>query len=58
MAKNSFVAEVTFNSFLANVPIFYSLKTPENQRFSGVFKEYEMGTLTQKCVKMVGDILV
>ena len=26
------------NLFLVNVPILYSLKTPENQRFSGVFR--------------------
>ena len=28
--------------FLVNVPILYSLKTPENKRFSGVFGEYKM----------------
>ena len=36
-----------FNSFLANVPILYPLKTPENQRFSGVFREYKMRTLAR-----------
>ena len=25
------------DAFLANVPILYPLKAPENQRFSGVF---------------------
>ena len=35
------------NLFLANVPILYPLKTPENQRFSGVFRGYKMGTLTR-----------
>ena len=33
------------NPFLANVHILYPLKTPENQRFSGVFRGYKMGTL-------------
>ena len=31
------VSFVTFNPFLANVPILYLLKTPENLWFSGVF---------------------
>ena len=29
-----------FNPFLANVPILYLLKTPENIWFSGLFKVY------------------
>ena len=34
------------NPFLANAPILcIPLKTPENQRFSGVFRGYEMGIL-------------
>ena len=33
------------NLFPANVPILYPLETPENQRFSGVFRGYKMGTL-------------
>ena len=33
--------------FLANVPILYSLKTSEKQRFSGVLMWYKMGTLTR-----------
>ena len=33
------------NLFPANVPILYPLKTPENQRFSGIFRGYKMGTL-------------
>ena len=36
-----------FNPFLANVPILYPLKTPENQRFSGVFREHKMGILAR-----------
>ena len=38
---------VEINPFLANIPILYSLKTPENQSFSGVFRGYKMGTLTE-----------
>ena len=38
---------VSFNSFLTNVPILYYLKTPQNQMFSGIFKVYKMGTLTE-----------
>ena len=34
-----------FNPFLANFPILYPLKTPENLCFSGVFRGYKMGTL-------------
>ena len=36
-----------FNPFLTNVPILYPLKTPENQRFSGVFRGYKMETLAR-----------
>ena len=35
------------NPFLANVPILYPLKTPENQRFSDIFTGYKMGTLAR-----------
>ena len=35
------------NLFLANVPILYPLKTPENIRFSGVFRRYKMETLAR-----------
>ena len=35
------------NPFLANVPILYHLKTPENLWFSGVFREYKMRTLAR-----------
>ena len=31
-----------FNPFPADVCILYPLKTPENQRFSGVFKGHKM----------------
>ena len=39
-----------FIAFLAKVIIFYPLKTPENLRFSGAFRGYKMGTLSQKWV--------
>ena len=35
------------SSFLANDPILYPLKTPENLWFSGVFRGYKMGTLAR-----------
>ena len=42
------------SSFLANVLILYLVKTPENQRYSsedqrysGVFRKYKMGTLSR-----------
>ena len=38
---------VSINPFLANVPILYPLKTPENLWFSGVFRRYKMGTLVR-----------
>ena len=37
-------ARKIFNSFLANAPILYPLKIPENQRFSGIFRGYKMVT--------------
>ena len=36
-----------FNPFLANVPILYPLKTPENVWFSCDFRGYKMGTLAR-----------
>ena len=36
-----------FNPFLANVPIFYPVKT-ENQRFSSVFGDFKMGNIGMK----------
>ena len=35
------------NIFPANGPILEPLKTPENQRFSGVFRGYKMGILAR-----------
>ena len=39
--------KVDFNPFLANASILYPLKTPENQRFSSVFRGYKMGTMAR-----------
>ena len=37
---------LSFNPFVASIPILYPLKTPENQRFFSVFRGYnKMGTL-------------
>ena len=36
---------VLLNPSLTNVSILHPLKTPENQRFSGVFRGYKMGRL-------------
>ena len=36
---------VNINPFPANVPILHPLKTPENHRFSSVFRGYKTGTL-------------
>ena len=39
------------NVFLANVTILQPLKTPESQRFSGVFRGVQNGNIGQKKVK-------
>ena len=44
---------LNINPFLANVYILYPLKTPENQRFSGVFRGYKIGTLTRNGLSSV-----
>ena len=41
------ITEELINPFLANVPILYPLKTPENQRFSGVFRGYKSTALAR-----------
>ena len=38
---------VPINSFLASIPILYPLKTPGNQKASGVFREYKMRVMAQ-----------
>ena len=45
----------SFNPHLANVPILYPLKTPENQRFSGVFRGYNMGILARNGLQILFD---
>ena len=40
------------NPFLANVPNLYPLKTPNNQRFSCVFRGYKMETLARNRLKI------
>ena len=35
---------IVLNPFLGNVPIVDLLEISENQRFSGVFRGYKMGT--------------
>ena len=35
-----------------NILILYLLKTPENQRFAGVFTGYKMGSIGQEWVKI------
>ena len=40
-----------------NVPVLYPLKTPGNQRFSGVIMGYKMGTLTRNGVKNHRDVI-
>ena len=44
VCSNSFAK---INPFLANVPILYPLKTPENLWFSSVFRGYKMGKLAR-----------
>ena len=39
------------NPFLANVLILYTLKSSENQRFSGVFRGYKMRALAKNSLK-------
>ena len=36
-----------FKPFLADVPILYPLKTPENQKVSNVFRGYKIGILSR-----------
>ena len=42
---NKFSVTKLINPLHANVPILYPLKTPENLKFSGVFRGYKMGAL-------------
>ena len=44
--KAIFYVNVAYFLFLANVIIFYPLKTPEKQSFSGIFSGYKLETMT------------
>ena len=46
-ATQHILHEYPFNPFLANVPILYSLKIPENLLFLSVFRVYKMTTLAE-----------
>ena len=49
--------EEWINPFLVNVPILYTLKTPQNIWFSGIFRGYKMGTkISLKWVKAMVNI--
>ena len=45
--SRSNVTNNIINLFLANVSILYPLEIPENQRFSGVFRDFKMRTLAR-----------
>ena len=42
------------NSYPANAPILYPLKTPKNQSFSSFFREYDMETLIRNGLRKYG----
>ena len=46
-SKNVMKASRDVNAFLATVLVLHPMNTPENQRFSDVFRCYKMGTLTR-----------
>ena len=41
----------SLNPFLANVPILYPLKIPDNQGFSGIFRGYKMEAFVRNGLK-------
>ena len=41
------------STYLPNVPILFPLKTPENQRFSGVLRRFKIGTLARNGLRKV-----
>ena len=46
--SHSIVSElVSIDPFLANVPIWYPLETPENQNDSSIFRGYKMGIMVR-----------
>ena len=38
--------------FSASIPILYPLETPENQRFSGIYRGCKMGTVVRNRLNM------
>ena len=54
---NVFKRSYFIKSFLTNVLILYPLKTPQNQRFSGVFRGYKIGTLATKWIKLLYQLI-
>ena len=40
-------------TYLVNVSILYSLKTPENLWFPGIFEEYKMETLSRDALMKI-----
>ena len=46
--RNGDIGTKRFNSFHVNVPFLYPLKTPENRRFSDIFRGYRNETLAWK----------
>ena len=56
--NNDFLAgKYMFNKYLASIPILDPLKTPENQRFSGVFRRYETRVLAKNRSKLSIEII-
>ena len=53
-----FHSNVTRNQFLANYPISYPLKTPENQSISSVFREYKIVALVRDELKVACIFLI
>ena len=51
-----FYKKSVLNPFLANVPILYPLKTPENLWFSEVFRGYKMGTLARNGLRSASGL--
>ena len=47
IASYKYQTLINFNPFLANMPILYPQKTPENLPFASVFRGYKMGTLAR-----------
>ena len=55
--KFSLKPRVNLTHFWQMFPFHTPLKTPENQRFSSVFREYEMGTLNKNGLMLLQALL-